>query len=169
MHCQLGKNLSKPLTADPSELVAPCGMNCALCAAYLAKKNDVRSQGVKMPICAGCRPRGKQCAYLKKWCPNLRNQKVTFCFECADFPCKRPKTIDKRYRTRYQTSFIENLSFIKVNGMEKFLEVQKEKWKCPKCGGTVCLHNGICFNCELEKLKAKKRKFRREETDEPKP
>jgi PHP family Zn ribbon phosphoesterase len=53
--------------------------------------------------------------------------------------------------------------------MEMFLEAQKEKWKCPKCGGPVCLHNGICFCCELEKLKVKKRKFRWEETDEPKP
>ena len=33
------------------ELVAPCGMNCAVCSGYLALKHDVKSKGVKMPYC----------------------------------------------------------------------------------------------------------------------
>jgi hypothetical protein len=145
--------------SNRSELVAPCGMNCALCANYLAQKYNVKAKGIKMPTCTGCRPRGKQCAYLKKWCSNLQSG-ARFCFECLDFPCHRLKTIDNRYRSRYRVSFIANLIEIKEKGMEEFLKAQEQKWKCPTCGGMVCCHNGICFNCGLERLRAKKQKYR---------
>jgi hypothetical protein len=64
---------------------------------------------------------------------------------------------------------IENLSFIKENGVERFLEAQAQKWRCPTCGGVVCCHNGLCFRCDLEKLRAKKKKLRWEDTEEPTP
>ena len=151
---------------NTTELVAPCGMNCGLCASYLALKYDVKSQGIKMPTCTGCRPRGKQCAYLKKQCLKL-NENNAFCFECKDFPCHRLRTIDARYQSRYRTSFIENLMFIKEKGLEEFVRAQEKKWRCPECGvGVICCHNGICFNCRIEKLREKKRKYRWEDVEE---
>lgn len=59
---------------------------------------------------------------------------------------------DKRYRTKYHMSMIENLESIKEQGMEQFLIQEEEKWKCPKCGGTICCHNGLCLNCQLDTL-----------------
>jgi hypothetical protein len=138
-------------------LIAPCGINCALCANYLSQINNLKIQGIQMSQCMGCRPRGKQCAF-KKHCPKLNGENA-FCFECADFPCHRLKTLDARYRSRYHTSPIENLYFIKENGVERFLEVQAQKWRCPTCGDVVCCHNGLCFRCDLEKLRAKKKKL----------
>jgi hypothetical protein len=146
--------------AIDSVLIAPCGMNCAICANYLARKNDIKSTGVRMPYCVGCRPRKKNCAFLKKRCSKLSSGEVAFCFECDSFPCDELKTIDRRYRGRYRMSMIENLKFIKENGMEKFLEDQEEKWKCQNCGELISCHNGLCFNCDLEKLKSKKQKYR---------
>jgi hypothetical protein len=35
-----------------------------------------------------------------------------------------------------------------------------KKWKCPRCGDTVCCHNGICFNCGLDELRAKRKRYR---------
>jgi hypothetical protein len=142
------------------DLIAPCGMNCAICSRYLALKNDVRSKGVRMAYCTGCRPRNRNCAFLKKRCPKLSNGEVTFCFECNNFPCGRLKTLDARYKARYRMSMIKNLSFIKENGIAKFLEEQEKTWKCPKCGEMICCHNGICFNCSLEELSHKKAKYR---------
>jgi hypothetical protein len=150
--------------ADDSELVAPCGMNCALCASYLALKHDLKSQGIRMPACKGCLPRKKMCAFLKKGCSKLLNEEVRFCYECPDFPCRKLSTIDARYRQRYYMSMVENGKFLKEHGMEKFLKAQQEKWRCPTCGGTICCHNGLCFQCDLEKLKAKKAKYRWDET-----
>ena len=152
-------------TAENSsvDLIAPCGMNCALCASYLALVNDVKSKGIRMPYCAGCRSRNKKCAFLKKHCVRLMKGEVTFCFECADFPCDRLRTIDNRYKSRYRMSMIDNSRFIKEQGMQKFLEEQEKTWKCPTCGKLVSCHNGLCFNCDLEKLRSKKQKYRWDE------
>lgn len=144
-------------------LIAPCGMNCAVCSGYLARRYDVKKKGIKMPYCAGCRPRDKKCAFLKKRCRKLMNKKVNFCFECQEFPCQNLEHIDERYRANFHMSEIENLEFIKKNGLKKFMEKEAQKWKCPKCGGLICCHNGLCFNCELEKLKKKKKLYRWEE------
>jgi hypothetical protein len=57
-------------------------------------------------------------------------------------------------------SMIENSNFIKENGIDRFLEDQEKRWKCPNCGEMVCCHNGICFNCGLERLVNKKAKYR---------
>ncbi|MFZ7137927.1 MAG: DUF3795 domain-containing protein [archaeon] len=142
-----------------AELIAPCGMNCSICSGYLAFDHDIRSQGVKMAYCKGCRPRDKQCAFLKKRCEKLLNQEIEFCYQCPDFPCKNLQHIDNRYKSRYHMSLIENLQIIEKKGLEKLLELQQKKWECPDCGGIICCHNGICFDCGLEKLKAKKKLY----------
>ena len=58
---------------------------------------------------------------------------------------------------------IENLEFIKDNGMTTFLQQEANKWKCPECGAEICCHNGICFNCGLDKLARKKNRYRWED------
>ena len=145
------------------ELIAPCGMNCGICSGYLAFTNDVKSQGIKMPYCTGCRARDKQCAFLKKRCHQLMSGQVQFCYECADFPCENLCKLDKGYRANFRMSMIENLEAIRENGMVQFLEKQEEKWKCPECGGVICCHNGICFSCGLDLLKNKKKRYRWED------
>ena len=146
-----------------TDLIAPCGMNCAICAGHLALKNDIKSKGVRMPYCSGCRPRDKKCAFLKKRCTLLMDNTVRFCYECEKFPCKYLQGIDKRYRSNFRMSMIENLEFIKENGIEQFLEKENKKWKCPDCGGTISCHNGICFECSFDKLKHKKKLYRWED------
>ncbi|MGA3288914.1 MAG: DUF3795 domain-containing protein [Candidatus Bathyarchaeia archaeon] len=66
-------------TVNP-ELIAPCGMNCALCSGYLALKNDVKSKGVRMSYCTSCRPRNKNCSFLKKKMPNAIKQRSYLLF-----------------------------------------------------------------------------------------
>jgi len=149
--------------AMTEELIAPCGMNCAICSGYLAYHHDVKSKGIKMPYCIGCRPRDKKCAFLKKRCEPLMSNKVKYCYECSSFPCEGLKHLDNRYRTYFKMSMIENLEYIKNIGIKPFLEEQEEKWKCPKCGGVICCHNGLCYKCNLDKLRQKKHKYRWEE------
>ena len=141
-------------------LIAPCGMNCSLCSGYLVFKNEVKRKGIKMLYCTGCRSRDKQCAFLKKRCEILLNHKVTYCYECPTYPCDRLKQLDERYRTHFHISFLENLTFIKKNGIHKFLKKQNKEWKCQTCGEMICCHNGICFHCGLDSLKNKKNFYR---------
>jgi len=114
-----------------------------------------------MPYCAGCRPRNKQCAFLKKKCRTglLLSGEVKYCYECPDFPCERLSHLGQRYVTNYKINFIGNLKYIKERGISQFLLKEEEKWKCPGCGEVICCHNGICYNCGLNRLRDKKHRY----------
>ncbi|UNC92094.1 DUF3795 domain-containing protein [Candidatus Contubernalis alkaliaceticus] len=139
------------------KLIAPCGMNCSLCISYQFMKNDLNKQGFRKKYCPGCIPRGENCTHMGDRCELLGKGKVRLCYECKAFPCKRLKSLDKRYRTKYHMSMIENLKFIKENGLEGFLKKEEEKWQCPECGTVICCHNGLCLNCNLETLQRNKK------------
>jgi len=141
-------------------LLAPCGMNCAVCSAYLAKTHYAKDAGLRFPYCAGCRPRNKVCAFLKKRCPRLLHNTVRFCFECPTFPCEHLAKLDSRYRSRYHMSMIENLQAIQRQGVARFLAGEEEKWRCPQCRGTICCHNGLCFSCQQPQLKKLPHRYR---------
>ncbi|MCW4033825.1 MAG: DUF3795 domain-containing protein [Candidatus Bathyarchaeota archaeon] len=143
-----------------AELIAPCGMNCNVCSSYLALENETKTKGVKLPYCVGCRPRNKNCSFVKKRCELLGEGKVEFCYECTKFPCDLLKRLASGYEQHYHMNMIDNLRYIKEHGMDKFLEKEQKKWECPQCGGTICCHNGICYSCSLEKMKTKKKRYR---------
>ncbi len=149
----MGKDFSQ-------ELIAPCGMDCNVCSGYLAMQHDLKGKGIRMSSCKGCRPRDKKCAFLKKRCACLLNHSIQFCYECADFPCEQLAQLDTRYSTLFHMSLLENLASIKKNGMEQFLKDEEEKWRCPTCGGVICCHNGLCFECDTDRLRKKKHLYR---------
>ena len=127
------------------ELIAPCGMNCGICVAFFGY--TLRGEKRKHS-CNTCRVRESRCAFIKKDCDKLATKQIEYCFECTDFPCANLRKIDKRYRNKYKMSMIENLSFIQANGVERFLKNEQERWKCPNCGGIVCVHNKTCYGCK---------------------
>ena len=157
--------MSSPIVEDTRtsfnpELVAPCGIYCSLCSGYLAMQHNLKNKGIRMTYCAGCRPRDKKCAFLKKKCQRLLNHTVQFCYECPTYPCTPLTHLDTRYRTFFHLSLLENLSSLKKNGIDAFLRSQEQTWRCPTCGGTICCHNGLCFLCDLERLRHKKQPYR---------
>jgi len=48
---------------------------------------------------------------------------------------------------------IENLEYIRKNGVSKVIERKITRWKCPKCGGVICVHNGKCYNCGTQETR----------------
>lgn len=137
-------------------LIAPCGMNCALCIRYQSQKHDLKKRGFHRKYCPGCIPRGRHCLYMGDACVLVGEGRVRFCFECPDFPCKRLRALDRRYRAKYHTSMIENLKFIRDNGISEFLGEQEKNWRCETCGGEICCHNGLCLACGLDILRKDK-------------
>lgn len=124
-------------------LIAPCGMNCGICTAYLRDKNK----------CPGCRRldvTSSKCKQIKH-CPTFENGRAQFCFECEKFPCSRLKHLDERYQTKYNMSMIENLENIREFGLKQFVANEKTRWTCPECGGTICVHGGACSSCGKKK------------------
>lgn len=126
-----------------SILIAPCGMNCAICLAYLREKNR----------CLGCRTVDiNKSSYCRKCilrnCQILKKNKMKFCsVKCEKYPCRRLKALDKRYKTKYGTSILENLENIEKFGIKAFLENEKIRWMCRYCSNTICVHRDTCLFC----------------------
>ena len=137
-----------PVTFDKL-MIAPCGMNCGTCIAYLRTKNR----------CLGCRINSankavsvRRCIITK--CVSLDNTPSKFCYDCEEFPCKRLKQLDKRYRTKYKTSFIENLTIIKEKGIDNFLLFESRRRTCSNCGSVMSVHRDNCLICLINKINA---------------
>ena len=135
------------------DLIAPCGMNCGICKAYLAYTHGIPRQRGKVTYCAGCLPRAKNC-YIKRGCPKLSKHQIQSCSECDSMPCKHLEHLDNRYRERYGMSMVENLKMIKTQGMDSFLKNQEETHRCPNCGDVVCVHDGKCYSCGYTRQKS---------------
>jgi len=132
-----------------TSLVAPCGMNCRLCLGYIREKNT----------CPGCRMINNQDSQKSKYrnrcriknCEQIAKGKIKYCSDsCDSFPCVRLKQLDKRYRTKYGMSMIDNLKMISEFGVRHFIRNEKEKWICPQCGEMICVHRPVCLSCEYK-------------------
>jgi len=125
-------------------MLAPCGMNCTVCYKHVG----VRKYGKP---CEGClkgdsgKPEHCRKCNIKSC---VQEKGYTHCFECTDFPCKLIKNIEKSYNKRYGTSLVENSRMAKEKGIAAFLEQDRQKWICSKCGGAFSLHDGACSECE---------------------
>lgn len=123
-------------------VIAPCGMNCGSCIGYMRPDNK----------CYGCwqddefkRNSCVQCVIKK--CDLLEKTESKFCYECPKYPCRRLKQLDKRYKTKYHTSFLDNLSMIRDKGIDYFLDFETNRRKCPNCGSTLSVHRDNCLDC----------------------
>lgn len=126
-----------------NSLIAPCGMDCGICLAFLREKNT----------CRGCREVSerkpeycKRCIIIN--CEALSSTESGFCYDCDKYPCRRLKQLDKRYRTKYKMSMIDNLESIRHNGLESFVAEENKRWTCPVCGKILCVHRAYCIHCK---------------------
>jgi hypothetical protein len=136
--------VDRPASPDSlsAELIAPCGMDCGLCYTHLREKNR----------CPGCSAddagKPRYCAVCKiKTCQERADGAFSFCFECASFPCPRLRQLDRRYRTKYGMSMLENQARIRDGGVDAFVEGERARWTCPGCGSLLCVHRPDCVEC----------------------
>ena len=130
-----------------NNLAAPCGIYCGACRTYLLKKKDLFEKKGYKQGCDGCRIRNKNCAFIRRDCPALRKNELSFCYECEKFPCQNLKKIDKQYRERLYVSLIDNLRRINEVGVKKWLTEQNKLYTCPECEGEICIHDAECYDC----------------------
>ena len=133
MPCMAAKNPFR------TPLIAPCGMDCAICKAYLREKNR----------CPGCnspdRRHHANCCIF-----SCAKRPGRYCYDCVEFPCRWILQLDKRYRSKYHMSMLENLAAIKRDGIRAFVKNERERWTCKACGGTIDVHNNRCSACGKE-------------------
>ena len=130
----------KMMKSIATELIAPCGVNCFNCYAYLRHKNN----------CSGCRSDGIN---KPKHCINcsrnacVQGKGLKYCFECSKYPCIKIKNLHTTYKERYSIDLHRNGEIIRNKGVRAFLDIEREKWTCQTCGGVVCQHDSICSDC----------------------
>lgn len=122
-------------------MFAPCGMNCKVCYKHCYNKKPcdgcLKSDIGKPEHCRKCKI--KDC---------VKDKDLNYCFECSDYPCKLIKNLEKSYNKRYQASLMENSEVVKNQGLEIFMEQQKIKYTCSKCGGIISIHDRECSECQ---------------------
>lgn len=132
--------MKAPDTADPG-LIAPCGIYCLACSAFLSPKNP----------CPGCRAEEaritrKSCrACKKKRCAQTRG--LTWCFESGQFPCAAIRDLSKRYAANYRINLIQRgqAGRADVNALARHL---LRVSTCPDCGGLIDCHHLVCSGCK---------------------
>ena len=121
--------------------VAPCGVICDICLGFQRDKNK----------CVGCNSIGNKpyhCTVCSiKSCAEKKGNEKLLCYDCVKFPCRRIKDLDKRYTLKYGESPVQNLNRIKEIGLTQFIDIEKEKWKCSRCGQLLCVHKEACLIC----------------------
>lgn len=123
-----------------AQTLAPCGACCATCSAHLSGKKP----------CPGCRAPAhtitrKSCRVCKKRaCASEKG--LTWCFECADFPCASIRAMSRRYVQAYEIDLIQNGLDARCD-MDAFLRAQAEAFTCDACGGVMDQHVRACSVC----------------------
>jgi hypothetical protein len=127
-------------------LIAPCGMNCAICIGHLRTKRP----------CGGCngddQSKPKHCVVCAiKHCAGHARAAAHYCFACDKFPCLRLKRLDQRYRMNYGMSMIDNLREMEAEGVAAFAKHETQRWQCAQCGALLCVHRDTCLSCGVKR------------------
>ncbi len=127
----------------PNEL-APCGVFCGACPSYgktcFGYPSESRAQ--KRTSKWNCRIR--RCCY--------DTMKKGYCIECDRFPCEiiKKKLIDSHPedpRFNYRHEIPAMFPVMKEIGTDAYIEIQKNRWTCPSCGGTILFYHHKCNKC----------------------
>jgi hypothetical protein len=117
---------------ERQNLVAPCGIDCGMCELYACRDNQelltyLKTAGIpeeKLP-CDGCRDIKGDCPVIPVTCATYtcaEQKKVSFCFECQEFPCVKLHPSSDRANILPHNMKTYNLCTIKRDGLQKFIE-----------------------------------------------
>ncbi len=123
----------RPVTASglKASYFSACGIYCGACPPLM--KGEKEKDPAKIQ-CLGCfsdklNPQEAKCEVLK--C--AMEKKIKVCSLCKDYPCEKT---DKHLAKDnvWVRAKKENLGLVKGKGLDKWLDEQKARWTCQKCG-----------------------------------
>ena len=135
---------------DNSKIIpalAPCGVYCEACPSF-------------DKTCLGCAANDPKQSRRSKWCCKIRHccyetKGLDFCIDCNEYPCRTvtKKLLtehagDPRFTYRFETP--EVFARLKTMGLDKYIEYQKNRWRCEYCGGTIKFYVYKCSNCNAK-------------------
>jgi len=135
-----------------------CGLYCGACGIYrMYKDRDVERLARAAREAFHCQPEDIRCegcrgSLDRHWSPDCsflvctRERGITFCYECADFPCDDLSTFSADRRDIP----LSNLRRLAEVGLGAWLEEQEARWCCPACGKPVDIYSETCRACGAE-------------------
>ena len=144
-------------------LVGICGLYCGTCPRYLAYQDQDMDELQKMaasdkvPVetirCDGCLSDNvysdcRDCRHGFRRC--AEEKKVTWCFQCGDFPCQRLEDFSKKHVVNgicHHKKVVENLQFMKDHGTGEWIKQQDKEAACPNCGKILYWYALKCPRC----------------------
>jgi len=104
------------MTQTKNDLIGACGIYCGLCTRYQSRAKS---------RCNGCKL-GEQHSWCSIWNCCVKKHEFETCTECNEYPCERLERRLSKYPEDWKISR-ENLESIKKDGINSWLEEQKEK------------------------------------------
>ena len=165
---------SKGEAAENGEhLAAACGTYCGACPAYLAKHGEdaeikkkrqkISSSGPTKALkgippsnwmngllCDGCLSGGQLAAHCQRC--NIRlcalnKQKNSRCSDCEELPCNRITNLMNMGNYLHRDEYLPNLEKIREMGVQKWVQYEEERWRCPQCGLPMSWYDAECIGC----------------------
>jgi hypothetical protein len=153
------------MSKETEKLIGICGIYCGTCPYYLApRENDLEqlnklSQERNIPVenirCDGClsdriMPHCQECKTGFRKC--AQNKKITWCFQCPEFPCQRLKGHTQAHIENgisHHEHIVDNLRDLKENGTDQWVRKQEKAGICRQCGKRLYWFTRECPNCHI--------------------
>lgn len=122
---------------NSEQLAGICGLFCGTCPMYPRHCHGCLSDKLA-PHCRTCPNGFRSCAKQKG---------VTWCFECAEFPCGRlADFLDTHWENgiSHHAGAVDNLKRMKELGVATWVSEQMDKARCPKCSAIVPWNKRAC-------------------------
>jgi hypothetical protein len=134
-----------------------CGLYCGACPILKANVEGTvvtKAEEWELPaadlVCNGCKSKinaGLSADCVMRLC--AQDHGLESCGDCDDFPCGTIQTFE-RDGYPHHTLVIANQRAICMYGVDAWLEKQKERWSCPKCGEGFTWYEEECAKCGAE-------------------
>lgn len=126
---------------DSIEMAAICGLFCGTCPQYPTNCEGCLSDKLA-PHCEACENGFRDCA-------NKNN--VTWCFQCINFPCQRLHNFKDRHIVNgisHHENVINDLQYMKENGVEDWITKQKIENYCKNCNSYITWYEKYSHKCK---------------------
>jgi len=151
------------MVEEELKVVGICGIYCGTCPSYLAPRIG-DAQQIKVVAerhgimeeevaCDGCLS-NKVMKTCRICLPGFRGcsaeHGVTWCFECAEFPCDRLARFRGAHMKdgiSHHEHVIEDLTAMKERGIREWVKSQQEEAQCSQCGATNYWFARLCRQC----------------------
>ena len=147
------EGLENPMDVETKvKLTAPCGIDCFNCELFeanitVAVRDRIAAAFKRAPetvTCKGCRAQGN-CSVLDEPCATracVGQKGVDYCFECAEFPCRRLMPLAAGADRRPHNFKVYNLCRMKAVGVARWAEREADDVRLRYFKGTFKIGAG---------------------------